>query len=324
MANVLIMKRYIKNTLAVLITALLAACASPYAKVPELKSMQDLQYPFEVKRQMLSHGGEVAYVDEGSGEQTIILVHGLGSYLHAWKNNIPALAQNYRVIALDLPGYGKSDKGPWEGSLEFFAKTVIELADSLGIDHFAMGGHSMGGQITIVTALEFPNRVDKLILAAPAGFETFNDGEKEWFRSVATRSLTLLAPPKAIQENVAINFYDMPEDADFMITDRIAMRSADDFNGYAYIIEQSIKAMVDRPVFDYLDQVKQPTVIFFGEADQLIPNRFLTGGETRVIAEQGHAKMPNSTLHMVPHAGHFVHFEQSEVFNAKVLEFLGN
>lgn len=322
MANVLIMKKFIQYTFAVTLTALLTACATPYAKVAGLASMQDIEYPFETKRQMLSHGGEVAYFDEGSGKQTIILVHGLGSYAPAWKKNIPALAQNNRVIALDLPGYGKSDKGPWEGSLEFFSKAVIELADSLGIESFVMGGHSMGGQITIVTALTHPTRVEKLILAAPAGFETFHDGEKEWFRSVATPSLTLLAKPKTIQQNVAINFYRMPEDAEFMIEDRIAMRSADDFEGYAHIIAQSIKAMVDRPVFDYLNQIQQPTLIFFGEGDQLIPNRFLTGGETRTIAEQGHAQIPNSILHMVPEAGHFVQFEQSEVFNKEVIEFL--
>ncbi|TNE30350.1 MAG: alpha/beta fold hydrolase [Bacteroidetes bacterium] len=324
MANVLIMKRGIKYFLAIGVTALMAACATPYAEIEGLSSMEnDLQYPFEVKRQALSFGGEVAYVDEGSGDQTIILIHGLGSYLPAWKKNIPALAENYRVIALDLPGYGKSSKGAWEGSLEFFSESVIELADSLGIDQFVLGGHSMGGQITIVTALEHPERVTKLILAAPAGFETFHDGEKEWFRSVATRSLTRLAKPKTIQENVEINFYSMPDDAEFMIRDRIAMRSAADFEGYAYIISKSIVAMVDRPVFDYLNQIHQPTLVFFGEGDQLIPNRYLTGGETQKIAESGSAQIPNCTLHMVPKAGHFVHFEQSEFYNEKVKEFMG-
>lgn len=322
MVNVLIMKNTLKNIMAIMAIVALGACASPYASVEGLKSMDDLQYPFEVKKQKLSSGAEVAYVDEGSGSQTIILVHGLGSYLQAWKKNIPDLSQNYRVIALDLPGYGRSSKGPWEGSLEFFANTVLELADSLGIESFVMGGHSMGGQITLVTALTHPDRVEKLLLVAPAGFETFHDGEKEWFRSVATPTLTKAAKPKNIQDNIAINFYKMPDDAEFMIRDRIAMRTAEDFNGYAYIVAQSIKAMVDRPVYDYLDKVKQPTLIFFGEGDRLIPNRFLTGGKTEVIAEQGHAKMPNSILYMVPEAGHFMQFEQSEFFNEKVKTFL--
>lgn len=284
--------------------------------------MEELEYPFPVKKQLLSSGAEVAYVDEGTGSETIILVHGLGSYLPAWKKNIIALRDSYRVIALDLPGYGRSSKGPWEGSLEFFSSTVLELADSLEIDVFVMGGHSMGGQITLLTALQHPNRVKALVLAAPAGFETFNDGEKEWFRSVATPSLTKLANAKTIQENVAVNFYHMPDDTEFMITDRLAIRSAKEFDGYAYIISKSIKAMVDRPVYDYLNKIKQPVLVFYGEADQLIPNRFLTGGKTETIAQKGIEQLENGTLHMVPKAGHFVQFEQSEEFNTKTKEFL--
>jgi len=80
--------------------------------------------------------------------------------------------------------------------------------------------------------------------------------------------------------------------------------------------------MVDRPVFSKLSQIKQPTIIFFGEADQLIPNRYLKGGRTSEIAQKGHDKMTNSTLHMVPKAGHFVHFEQADYVNEKMLAFL--
>jgi pimeloyl-ACP methyl ester carboxylesterase len=311
-----------QKILSILSLAALVAC-SPYQNLAPMQSMQkDLQYPFEVKRQLLSSGAEVAYVDEGGGSQTLILVHGLGSYIPAWKRNIMELRKHMRVIALDLPGYGKSSKGPWAGSMEFYVATVMELADSLGLEQFAMGGHSMGGQITLVAALTHPKRVQKLVLAAPAGFEDFHDGEKAWFRDIATPTLTLAVKPKQIQENVEVNFYDFPEEAEFMIEDRIAMRSAEDFEGYAYMVAKSIKAMVDRPVYEYLPQIEQPVLIFFGEADRLIPNRFLTKGKTETIAKQGHKRLPNSTLHMVPEAGHFVQFEQPEFFNEKVKEFL--
>lgn len=304
------------------ISLVISAC-SAYQDLPPMKSMQaDLDYPFQVQWQKLSSGAEMAYTDQGNGSKTIILIHGLGSYAPAWKKNIPVLSQHHRVIALDLPGYGKSSKGPWEGSLDFYVNSVMELADSLGLESFVLGGHSMGGQISLLAALTHPERVERLILAAPAGFEEFHDGEKEWFRSVATPSLTLLVKPRQIRENITVNFYDFPEDAEFMVRDRIAMRAADDFPGYAYIVSKSIKAMVDRPVFDYLDQIQQPTLILFGEADRLIPNRFLTGGNTIDIAQKGHQKMPNSTLVMVPKAGHFVQFEQAETFNAEVIKFL--
>ncbi|QNR25533.1 alpha/beta fold hydrolase [Croceimicrobium hydrocarbonivorans] len=301
---------------------LLLQC-SPYQKLSPMKSMvEDLRYPFPVKFQELSSGPRMAYMEQGQGAETIILIHGLGSYSPAWKNNIPALAEKYRVIAIDLPGYGKSSKGPWTGSLEFYAESLMEFADSLKLKSFHLGGHSMGGQISMVAALKYPERIQKLILVAPAGFEPFHPGQKDWFRSVATPSLTLLAKPRQIRENFAINFYAMPEDAEFMVEDRIAMRSAEDFPGYAYIVAQSIKAMVDRPVYDYLEQIQQKTLIVFGKDDMLIPNRFLTGGSTNDIAKIGDEKIPDSQLIMLEKAGHFVQFEAFERFNQSVLEFL--
>lgn len=301
---------------------LLTQC-SPYQKLQPMESMvKDLNYPYPVKRQTLRSGPEIAYMEQGQGPNTLILVHGLGSYAPAWKNNLPALSKGLRVIALDLPGYGKSSKGPWSGSLQFYAATIMEFADSLGIKEFYLGGHSMGGQVSLVSALEYPDRIKKLILTAPAGFEYFDAGQKDWFRSIATPSLTLYAKPRQIRENFAINFHRLPKEAEFMIEDRIAMRSAEDFPGYAHIVAQSIKAMVDRPVLDYLHLIKQPTLIIFGTEDQLIPNRFLTGGKTEDIAHQGHSRIPNSQLVMLDEAGHFVQFEASKRFNQAVLQFL--
>jgi len=85
--------------------------------------MDQIEYPYEVKKVELFNDIELAYVDEGKGDQTIIFIHGLGSYLPAWKNNIEGLMSDYRCIAIDLPGYGYSSKGKYEGSMTFFAKT---------------------------------------------------------------------------------------------------------------------------------------------------------------------------------------------------------
>ncbi|MDF1550405.1 MAG: alpha/beta hydrolase, partial [Bacteroidales bacterium] len=120
------------------------------------------------------------------------------------------------------------------------------------------------------------------------------------------------------------NFYKLPDDADFMITDRISMRSADDFEAYCYAVVQSVNGMVDDPVIDYLKDISIPTLIFFGENDNLIPNRYLNPGRTIEIAEDGASKIKNSKLIMVPKCGHFMMFEKPEVFNSGVNEFLKN
>ncbi len=131
-----------------------------------------------------------------------------------------------------------------------------------------------------------------------------------------------LTTAEAIQSNLASNFYDLPKEADFMVTDRMAMRTASDFNAYCYAVVQSVSGMVNEPVLPYLSDIKCPTLILFGENDNLIPNRYLNPGRTVDIAKTGAAKIPGSKLVMVPKAGHFMMFEKPEVFNAEVKKFL--
>ncbi|PLX19656.1 MAG: alpha/beta hydrolase [Salinivirgaceae bacterium] len=262
------------------------------------------------------------YVDEGQGKETIIFVHGLGTYLRAWEKNIEELKSDYRVIAVDLPGYGKSSKNPHEGSMTYYASVIVELMDKLNIQSAVLTGHSMGGQISMVTALQYPTRVKKLVLVAPAGFERFSEGQKDWFRDVMTLTGVKLTPADAVVTNAAYNFYNMPDYAEFIITDRLAMRAADDFDNYCYTVVRSVHGMVDQPVIDKLDQIKQPTLILFGENDNLIPNRYLNPGFTKEIAEYGHSKIPNSELVMVPQCGHFLPLEKPDVLNENVRNFL--
>ncbi|MEL7003593.1 MAG: alpha/beta fold hydrolase, partial [Bacteroidota bacterium] len=84
-----------------------------------MNTMDDLQYPFDVKKVEVREGVQMAYMDVGSGTETILFIHGLGSYAPAWKKNIEGLSKQYRCIAVDLPGYGKSSKGNYEGSMTY-------------------------------------------------------------------------------------------------------------------------------------------------------------------------------------------------------------
>lgn len=300
----------------------LSAC-SPYNYLTPMENMaKDLQYPFEVKNAELSNDVHLAYVDEGKGKETIIFIHGLGTYLRAWEKNIDALKSDYRVIAVDLPGYGKSSKNPHEGTMTYYASIIVELMNKLNIENAVLAGHSMGGQISMVTAIQYPNRVKKLVLVAPAGFEEFSEGQKAWFHEVMTLSGVKLTPADAISTNAAYNFYNMPDYAEFIVTDRIAMREAEDFDNYCYIVVKSVHGMVDQPVFDKLEQIKQPTLILFGENDNLIPNRYLNPGATKKIAEYGNLIMPASELIMVPKCGHFIPLEKPDVLNESIRNFL--
>lgn len=302
---------------------ILSSCSTPYSSFKTMNTFDDLNYAIPVKKILLPESGyQLAYTDEGKGDKTIIFVHGLGSYSQAWIRNIEVLKSEYRCIAIDLPGYGKSSKEPHNGGMPFYAGIVKELTEVLQLKNVYLAGHSMGGQIAITTQLLYPNLAKGLMLVAPAGFESFHKGQRQWFREVMTVDGVKLTTAEAIVNNLASNFYRMPEEAEFMITDRMAMRTASDFEAYCYAVVRSVHGMVDYPVLSYLKDIRIPTLILFGENDNLIPNRYLNPGFTADIAENGAKAIEGSKLVMVPECGHFMMFEKPEVFNAEARSFL--
>ena len=310
------------KSLVPFILLLVTACTAPYKNLTKINSMNELKYDYAVHYADLSGDIKLAYVDEGKGKETILMIHGLGSYLPAWKKNISELSKYYRVIAVDLPGYGKSSKLPHSGLMSFYAGVIAEFIQKLNLGPVNLAGHSMGGQISMVLALEKPELVKRLILVDPAGFEAFTAGQRNWFKDVMTPNLVRLTTVDAIETNLASNFYRMPDDARFMIEDRIAMRDASDFEAYCLAVARSVHGMVEEPVLEKLTRIKTPTLIFFGENDMLIPNRSLNPGFTSKLANTGAGLIKGSKLVMVPKCGHFMMFEKPDVFNTETRSFI--
>ena len=309
-----------KNIIIVVMSLVLSSCST--SRIPAIQSMDDLKYDFPVEKIGLSNQTSLAYIEQGNGNQTLLFIHGLGSYLPAWNKNFANLAQDYHCIAIDLPGYGKSSKGNYEYSMTYYAQVIKEFADKKGLKNLVLVGHSMGGQIALTTALQYPNLIKKLVLIAPAGFETFNKGERSWLGNVMTPDAVRFTTVEQIRTNFAYNFYNMPDDADFMVTDRVAMRTATDFNGYVYAVSHSVKGMVEQPIYDFLPKITQPTLAFFGANDNLIPNRYLHPAKTVKIAQDGISRLPNGTLIMLEKTGHFAQYESYEKVNSAIKEFL--
>ena len=297
-----------------------ASTASATAADPVFET---LKYKFPTKKMTLSNGQSIAYIDEGKGAETIIFIHGLGSYLPAWEKNIAELKSSYRTIALDLPGYGKSSKENVQVSMDAYAKAVLELMDKLKIKQATLAGHSMGGQIAITAALQAPERVSKLILAAPAGLETFTDQQKKLFKMTVTPESVQKTTPDQTAANYKINFYKMPAEAQQMIDDRLTIMKSEQFGAYSKAVAGSVAAMVDEPVYEKLPQLQVPTLILFGENDALIPNKYFNPNLTpKAVAEIGKTRIPNSQVVMIPEAGHFLQYEQSAAFNKAIYDFM--
>jgi pimeloyl-ACP methyl ester carboxylesterase len=106
--------------------------------------------------------------DEGTGPP-VLLVHGIGASLEYWRYTIPALVDRHRVLAVDLPGCGFSERGPVLPTLPETADLIASLLDTLALPKVSLIGNSLGGLVSLETALRHPERVDRLILSNSAG-----------------------------------------------------------------------------------------------------------------------------------------------------------
>src|SRR6202008_3036195 len=97
----------------------------------------NIQYPYTVHIADLSNAN-IAYIDEGKGPKTLLFIHGLASYALCWKNNIDVLKDQYRCIAIDLPGNGLSDRKDRKYSMHFFADAVYEFIEQLGLKNVCL------------------------------------------------------------------------------------------------------------------------------------------------------------------------------------------
>ncbi|MFA7229119.1 MAG: alpha/beta hydrolase, partial [Melioribacteraceae bacterium] len=290
-----------------------------YTNLPPVE-FQDIDYGFPTKS-VLSNPS-ISFVDAGKGEKTIVLIHGLASNAGFWRYAIPELSKNYRVIAVDLPGYGKSQKDAYPYSMSFYADQIKRLADELKLEKFILVGHSMGGQIGITFSLKYPERLDKLVLASPAGVEEFEQGEGDWLRSVMTKNGVKKTPEDAIRRNLAMNFYSWDDRWEWMVEERVRMIKAKDFDEFCYTVVRSVSAMLDQPTFDKIKNISVPTLIVYGKYDGLIPNPYLNPGHTSDVFRWGASQIPNVKLYEIDNCGHMLQIEHPREFSNAVLDFI--
>ncbi|MFV9483940.1 alpha/beta fold hydrolase [Christiangramia sp. ASW11-125] len=265
----------------------------------------------------------IAYADEGNGDKTLVFVHGLSSNLDSWKKNLQGLTRDYRCIAIDLPGYGKSSRSKTDYSLAEYAKVLNDLVDKMELSNVVLIGHSMGGQIAMHSVLEYPQTYEKLILIAPAGIETFTEQEAAVMKSAYTPAMVVNTSDEQILANYKLNFYSFPDEAQSMVDDRIAMKEAEDFPDYAETVVNNIHAMLEEPVIDEIQNIKIPVLMIFGKDDMLIPNKYFHPSESiEGLIETSEEKFQHLEVEVIDEAGHFVNFEKAEAVNAQIKIFL--
>ncbi|MUP44577.1 alpha/beta hydrolase [Gramella sp. BOM4] len=269
------------------------------------------------------HNEEIAYQEAGSGEISLLFVHGLSSTLESWQHNIEALKDEFHCIAIDLPGYGKSSRNKTDYSLKEYAGMIQEFVQKKGLENVILVGHSMGGQIAMHTVLEYPELFEKLVLVAPAGIETFSAQEAAMMKSSYTPEILMASSDEQILANYKLNFYEFPQSAASMVEQRIAIKEADDFPAYAETVVNNIHAMLDEPVIDRISEISIPVLMIFGKNDMLIPNRYFHPDQSiESLVKTSEEKYEDLEVEVINEAGHFVNFEKAEAVNQAIKDFV--
>ena len=290
--------------------------------------MKSVTLPGAQERYKLGHAPKLSYVElnEG-GAQTVVFLHGLGSYLKFWRAQLDATAaKGYRVIAIDQLGFGKSEKpAGFAYTTESVSENVVELLDLLKVEKAILVGHSMGGQTALATAIRYPQRVTALVLASPAGFEKFSAREQKWFKNVYGRTLIKDADEESIWGSVRYyNFMHWKPEHEWLIEERVRVAKTPGFDAYAYAQVRTVEGLTKNDfVRESLGKVTAPAVIIYGTGDRLIPNAFLHGGFTRWTMEGGREGIKGSELVELNRCGHTVQLDCAEEFNAAMFAFLG-
>lgn len=275
------------------------------------------------ERTVVVNGQPIFYAATGSG-RPVVLLHGGGpgaSGLSNYSRNIDALAQRFRVIVPDMPGYGRSTKTLDQSDpFGHLAAAIRGLLDELGLPTAHLIGNSYGGAAALRLALDSPNRVDKLVLMGPGGIGTT--------RALPTAGLTSLLSyyggegPSRQKLATFIRTY-LVYEGDSVPDELIDLR-------YEASIEPEVVAnpplrrpsgpralrtlwRMDLTRDARLKRLQTPTLVLWGRDDKV--NR-PAGGPMLLNM------MPNAELVMTSHTGHWLQWERAELFNQLVSEFL--
>jgi 3-oxoadipate enol-lactonase len=245
-----------------------------------------------------------------SSAPAVLLIQGLGADKHGWDMQRIALALRYRVIALDNRGAGRSDKPFGAYSLEQMADDAIAVLDAAGVDQAHVVGASMGGAITQIVVLKYPERVRSITLACTAcrNHPWRRELLDEWATTASERgmgAMTAIAARWVIGPRSFRRI--MPA---FGWLGPLAMGRP----AHAFIAQVRAILATDEAMADSLAEVRVPALVIVGNQDILTPR-----GDSEELAE----RIPNAELVVISGAAHGLMIEHATTFNRILLEFLG-
>lgn len=262
----------------------------------------------------------IAYLDVGTGPP-VILIHGFGGSMWQWEHQQHALSQHFRVLTLDLPGSGLSDKPDIEYRPDEMLAFFAGFMEALAIPQATLVGNSMGAGLAIGMALTHPARVNKLVLigglppdvmeklTSPTIRRAMETRVPVWLISVGNWLFGGLMVESVLREIV----HDPS-----LLTPAVIERS--NRNRQRPGLIKPIMAVRDNlPLWESgfaarIGALTQPTLVIWGEKDQVFPI---------AVGEELHESIRGSRFARIPHAGHIPQWEQPDLVNQSLIEFIG-
>ena len=265
-------------------------------------------------------GQRIHYRDQGRRDgPAIILLHGSNASLHTWEPLVKRLGSTWRIVTLDLPGHGLTGATPdRDYGADGMMAAVDVVAARLGLDHFILGGNSMGGWVAWRYALAQPARVDALLLIDAAGMP-LRKGEKRPESNVGFRILeypfgrwlaTRVTPRMLVEQSLrgSVEKQDIVDDA---MIDRYWELLRFPGNRAATVL----RARMDREpeMAARVEEIKAPTLILFGDKDRLI---------NPTAAKTFNERIAGSTVVLLPGIGHLPMEEAPDATAQAIADFL--
>jgi pimeloyl-ACP methyl ester carboxylesterase len=274
-------------------------------------------YPSIPSKKVKISGVNVHFVEAGKGP-SILFLHGLGGSWRDWSANLPAFASDYRVMAMDFPGFGESDKPEVQYSIEWLADVVETFLQEQEIDRVNLVGHSMGAVVALDVASRPKSRVDKLVITDAVGI-----GDKSEFLAYAM-SKKIMGPDTGwefVDSFLKDQFRAMADD---LIEKQKPQTARDLFESLKMPITghpllpmtpevQMIASIFDFDIRPKLASIRQPTLILWGAKDPVAPPQDASFLRTRIHS---------STLVLFPDSGHSPMIEHPSLFNQELGKFL--
>jgi pimeloyl-ACP methyl ester carboxylesterase len=247
------------------------------------------------------------------GKPTVVLVHGFASALEAWAGVVPALTKTHRVIALDLKGFGWTDRPEGDYSPEAQAKLVWHLLDQRGVKSSAIVAHSWGSSVALAASLQSPERVTRIALYDAWVYEEQLPTFFHWARAGGVgEALFGLYYKERADERMALAFFDKK-----YVTERL-VESVDEALDRPGTLAAALAAVRGQ---DYSDaqrrygKIDKPTLLMWGREDIVTPIRF---------GERLTRDLPGSKLVVYPRCGHFPMIEALAASNRDLVQFLND